>query len=162
MFELTQEIRDKRVAIAKDVIYQLEEQMYRATKGHYVTLPNTPITSINKIEGQLQEHLGKIMGADCCVCAIGAMFLSKVNLYNECKMEELGFAAHDGGTGFFDTQMRQNLEEIFDHEFLNQVESCFEGWGDKGYKLYQDNPDNYQRMILIMQNIIENNGELMI
>lgn len=143
----------KRVAIVKDVIDSLKAKKYFAKKSIYLEINEKDYGIVNQ----------EVLCSDntvCTVCALGGIFASKVKIANEFSNDlEL---THDG-------DMRKNLSKYFTEYQLHLIEAAFEGW-EKGnvstWKLKNNDHMKYirsysnpnDRMIVIMENIIENKG----
>ena len=75
--------REKRIAIAKDVIKRIKLGKLRvAHQGYFDRNKEFPIY------GSLQKQIEKAE-ANCRVCAMGGMLLSYARLYNEVRCESL-------------------------------------------------------------------------
>ncbi len=77
---------ERRVAIAKDVIEQVEGGRYWASSGNWCNMyePKKCHTLMASEEGQELQPV--INEANCAVCALGAVFASAVGLYDNCKV----------------------------------------------------------------------------
>lgn len=150
--------REKIVAICRDVIQQVKIRNYRADRIAYVSFVN--IRS-DESEGDLKEHLEEFESGGCEVCAIGAALVSKVRLYNSFDIRNVHRV--DDNVGFInDYIIRENLHDIFTIDFLYEIERHFEGSLD-GYEYFVEKYDSRnERLVALMQNIITNNGEIVI
>lgn len=136
------------VAIAKDVIAQIKCRKYTPEAGIYVcgADDNIPVTAIgNK---QLQPFL-KAGNLKCEVCAIGAVFLSSVRLFNDFIIPRY----------WDDADMKDKLGEYFSFIELRELEASFENWGDS---LFLETPlahlDAQDRMLFIMSEVVRQKG----
>ena len=119
--ELTREIRAKRIAVARDVLAQLDRKdvPLKVRRGTYLAGP--------MIEGRiagpsLQPYVDKLQEY-CEACAIGAAFLSYVRLFGvDCDVVRNFDRVWVG-----DDLMRDHLATIFDGRTLDLIESMFEG-----------------------------------
>lgn len=148
----------RKVAIAKDVLLQLAAGKMTATPGVYCRIYLSKPVTTEDLQTELQNL------ESCQVCGIGAVFVSKVNLANKFKIDH-GFGNDRFNPGH--ENMVENMSRIFtDHE-LAQIETLFEGWyrqingqlvDASNFRINVSNPTD--RLILIMENIIKNKGEL--
>ena len=120
--ELTREQRDKRVAVARDVLKQLDRADMRLKVRHnsYLSGPSFRGSfgggSLQSYVDELQQH--------CEVCMLGAAFLSYTRLYNGVETGVIYSGErrlHINGS-----DMRPHLETIFDARTLDLMESVFE------------------------------------
>ena len=152
----------KRITIAEDVIASLKLGKYEATPGNYFG-----ISSDNNEEDTIKDPQALLIheGVNCDVCAIGAIFASKVRKGNKCNID----LAYSDNT--HDTALIANLKGIFNEEELRIIETAFEGevqnncalneiaerkaeaWHNKNHPY-----DANKRLTAIMKNIIKNNG----
>ena len=165
---MTRRNRKLCVAIAKDVIAQLRLERFRAKTGQYigVILDNSVYNEDyhEALKESFQKHFKENKGTTCEVCALGAAFVSMVNIENKCSIDEV-ICQHN---------MFDRLEKHFGADNIALMESAFEGscmdnspngtnlsidmldvagkWGNK-YK------DNDKRLRAIMLNVIRNNGD---
>ena len=170
-----------RVAVAKDVIAQLKSRKLIAQAGTYCDL-GTSIFPEDK-DRQVNEVL---KDKTCTVCALGGIFVAQVNRFNDLKVCEVPNlrARFDNGscgeTTLYDDQIRDYIRKVFTPTQMSLIETAFEGrvmldnkmkWDESYYEaspkfqraegMYFDGGKNIadkERMILIMQNIIDNNG----
>jgi hypothetical protein len=136
----------QRVAIAKDVIKQIHGGTLtvatgRYCEGHYSYLnkffkDNTCITRHNVVE----------IRGNCLCCALGSMLLSRVFLGNKVPRH-----AWSDGIGW--EECRDGLR-CFTGDHLIEIECAFE----RGHPLYRKIPDPTDRLLAIMQNIVDHNG----
>jgi hypothetical protein len=127
---------EQRIEIASDVIQWLRAGRVIATSGIYLE----PL--------ERQEGAAKIDGVQCYVCALGAVFAVAVERDAvECSNV---FSYREGA-------MRGALAPYFDFGQLRMIEAAFEEWSYE--KEFGDQyEDDAERMIAIMQNIIDNDG----
>jgi hypothetical protein len=181
---------EKRVAIAKDVIAQIEANIYISRRGIYGSIYS------NNSENPLDRNISVQTIFDevaCNCCALGAMFMSNVKFNNQCTVDDVGRPV----------KMLKDLTNFFSVEQLIMIECAFENWSssdvlgdvdddyeedfsftltdgihagsninalglsrdklvenvDNAYKFGSSIEKNEERLIEIMNNIIENNGE---
>lgn len=122
----------QRVMIAEDVLEQIGAQQLIPTNGTYAARSN--------------------WNSSCNVCALGALAVSVMD------GEALGIGPRE---------MRSGLSPYFSADELELIEALFEGWklepDDRDtilhcYRWQTDGPRD--RLIAIMENIVENDGEL--
>lgn len=108
--------REKRIAIAKDVIKRIKLGKLRvAHQGYFDRNKEFPIY------GSLQKQIEKAE-ANCRVCAMGGMLLSYARLYNEVRCESLVPA----GLNLFE-HIASQLKGVFTNRTLAIIEGVFEG-----------------------------------
>jgi hypothetical protein len=168
--------RQKAVAIAKDVLDQLNAKKYFATEGTYLGLE----LAYKREDESLQHILEK---ESCNVCAIGATFASCVRLQNEVTV---GAVRNELGSVDF---MSGVMRGAFTFKELSVMEAVFEGCNISGgipdseehsigkyrgsligvtsddldFDLEYDNSGQDDLVMrALMQNIIDNDGRLKI
>lgn len=164
--------RQMCVKIAKDVLAQLRLKRFRATPGTYVKINSKEVDKlcmgddVTKLDAVMESSFKEFFKRDkqvtCQVCALGAAFVSMVNIENECSVEEV----------MNEEQMWPRLEKYFGRANIDLMETAFEcssyqnadsdiscelleaasDWGSR-----YDN--NTERMQAIMRNVIRNNGD---
>lgn len=160
---------EKRVAIAKDVIDQITAEKYVASCGIYMSIDT------NK-EYKEDESLQKVLDKEesCQVCAMGAIFASKVRLGNEFSVDQLN--GWVGDISASDRDILKATDDIFSLEQMRLMEFCFENDDIDSYfwrtmerddfntleakcnDFYYSYDGDSDRMLAIMQNVIDNNG----
>jgi hypothetical protein len=174
-------LEEKRVAVAKDVINQLNNKVISTDYFGYLNLNNYgELFKAGKSNEQVNNILPDIK---CDVCALGGMFISLIKYTNHCTVNELSEVGQD--------EIDKRLKEYFSEGQLCLIETAYEQFTDNyNYRdgavvvyegVYQDfkleklgiteddldraaqfNYDNYYHkdisLINIMKNIIENNG----
>ena len=134
----------KRVNIAKDALAWIEAGALTPYCGVYLDPTRYPTNE--EIDSGIQ--LRDIVLGPCKVCAKGALFIAKAVRYNNVKVDQWREASYYDGP----------LTEHFDREQLRLIETCFEGW-DIDYIDWKNNyPDPKDRLVAILQNIIDNDG----
>ena len=155
----------KRVMIAQDVLAQIKTKRYVAESGCWVQ-PNIKAACEKNLkdEDSVQELFAKKKIKSCNVCALGGLFMSCINLNNNTTVEDLKKEFYIGDFVYDDTKISNGLNRIFTQKQLILIESYFEG--SKGYFKGDDektlpflaNYNDDERLEMIMQNIIDNNG----
>jgi hypothetical protein len=117
---------EKRVVIAKDVLEQLRTQKFIAKCGAYVDdqIHNLDVFWPAEYGASLQAALPKVK--NCKVCALGAVFMSKVNKFNRFNV----------GDSLNSEDLRANLKGIFSYAQLFLIEAAFEGDGNDAGAYY--------------------------
>lgn len=160
---------EQRVQIAKDVIAQINLGRLKATSGTYFS---GKLSIKGKDKLPLKEVLGSVKS--CEVCAIGAAFVCAVDRNKSIKVEDFanafmsqsytnydtGKKANAGVVALDDEYMRKTLGKYFTHTQLTAIERVFEGWGHGNFSRELDgaNLSSEDRLIAIMQRVIEKNG----
>lgn len=151
----------KRITIAKDVIASLRLGKFNASPGTYFSLADK---NYREEEARPSDNQALLLDTaiSCEVCAIGAIFASKVRSGNKCNL--------DLGGSPDDNILINNLKGIFTEKELRIIETAFEGEAQSN--MVNDNieieaanwfrnnhPDkDDKRLIAIMKNIIKNKG----
>lgn len=156
----------KRVEIAKDVLAQLDIKRYNAEAGTYMAWTNGSYA----VKAETPQAKLDMPTVSCSVCAIGAVFCSRVRLGNEIDDVD----SHDGD------EMIALMADIFSEEELATMETVFEGSTVVAVDLNENRwqeaqtfretvadgmeewAEGYDEKMLraLMQNIINNKGEL--
>jgi|SRR6185436_1801424 len=152
--------KDLCVKVARDVLAQLRLKRYFAEPGTYVNL-NFDTYEDNVRQLSFKDFFKENKEATCNVCALGAAFVSLINIKNKCSVDEI-----DDHSTIFD-----RLEEVFGQKNMALMESAFESVrmvredyddydmlnaaADWGTKFYDDN----QRLRAIMLNVVRNGGD---
>jgi hypothetical protein len=166
--------QEQRIAIARDVIAQVENSAVLVEQGVYVGKDALGLGVFRS--GEIERTLTT---ERCEVCAVGAAFVSAVRLGDA--LDEDSFGEDDlwaRGRRLGDKPIRLHLRRFFGVEQLSLIEAAFErDWGfcevfindglgdetrcalceravDFGDAVYGHD----ERLIAIMQNIIDNGG----
>jgi hypothetical protein len=140
----------ERVAIAKDALAWVEAGALTPQCGVYVRPTIYPTQS--EVYKQLRDvYLGK-----CEVCARGALFLAKAVRFDNVLAGNFNMPSANLCA----------LEEHFEFQQIALIENYFEGrsvhWVNYNSDLYiywaRRHPSSSERMTLILQNIIDNDG----
>lgn len=179
--ELTREIRDRRIAVAKDVKLQHAANNFRIGFSYLAIYDDDEVSSA--IAGtrdapptDLKDVVDQVSLA-CGVCARGALLLSKARLFNDVPIASV-FETDEGWVNsIVDQDGTANLlSDTFDVATLARIEAAFEvsgalvdasieggldvdaevAWG----RLYMGSKDG--RLLAIMDNIIANDGEFIV
>jgi len=148
---------DKRKAIARDVILQIKTNKFLANRRSYIRFVGE---GSPKKYNSMQEFLLSEDDSQCSVCAMGAVLMSKARLGNVCGINDTD-----------DDDIIDNLKYIFSARQLRLMEAAFEGGSHHTSTLSAQSPANRraiefftkythaeERMLAIMNNVIDNNG----
>lgn len=170
----------KRVAIAKDVIAQINCEAYKPAAGVYVSLAPSDEAknegkSIQDLWNKPTDQMLDEGMLQCTVCAKGAMFMSHIRKdSSSCKVGQAQDGQHE-------PNIEERLTDVFSEKQLDLIEAAFEEsgsyYGDNhAPSAYDDETDSYtgrahkaevfgsryssdqSRLIGIMNNIIKNDG----
>jgi hypothetical protein len=155
----------KRVMIAQDVLAQLKAKRYFAESGCWVQ-PNIKAACEKNLkdEDSVQELFAKKKIKSCNVCALGGLFMSCINLNNNTTVQDLKDETYIGDLVADDDKLSNGLNRIFTQKQLILIETYFEGsegyfkGDDEETVTFFENYDDDERLEMIMQNIIDNNG----
>lgn len=172
-----EDLKDVRVAIAKDVIARLNNKTITARKRHWLKARFPIINYRSEVKEVLEKEL-------CDVCALGAIFYSAVVKYNELKFGEIWGnierSLNEDSTHTFHSMsldgIQYYLKDVFSEAQLMIIEAVFErGCGAFSEFSLQLSEEEMKKvvsfgegitpeacMIKIMQNIIDNDGKFKI
>lgn len=153
----------RRVAVAKEVIGRLNDfSSIESDHGYVIHDGDDDTGKYDKyfdLEYNEDEEDGVIklkrkhadqLIPQCTVCARGAMMLAKTAEFNN------SFLAHDLCS---EEATSDVLSDCFNDEELQEIEEHFELWYSASHKaLWADIEDPKDRLLAIMQNIIDNDG----
>lgn len=166
----------KRIAIAQDVIAQLDLEKIVAAQGTWLENVeyNEPIFTEEDVEKNklLSGKLAKVK--QCEACALGSMFMCTVDLAKDLRCNTLSDQLDSTGesSGVEIGDMEPYLVKFFARDQIRLIELAFEG-GDGGYDAETDaegcavvmfdiHDEAESRMRTIMQNIIDNKGTFVV
>lgn len=151
--------KEKRIAVLKDAISQIEAKRYLAETGTYCSLGYYDVSDLDK---PYHEKRDKIK---CTVCARGALLLSLFCLdKHSTTIEDLK------GEPF--NVIENYTDHIFSYSELHEIEAVFE-LADMNFTFYSRLKDNHkvdkivnqfehlgeeERLIAIFNHIIKNDG----
>jgi hypothetical protein len=173
MPELTREIRNKRVAVAKDILVQLDREDVPLMPSRLTYLESnkrSPIEFDAPLEGDLQPHVD-LLQRHCECCLIGAAFLSMIRLYDNCPATVVDATFLEDGFLWVDERdMKRALLAIFSKRELGLMEVMFEVWGQGSADEDRRRAGTYGRRFDsahdalrgIAQILIDNDGEFVI
>jgi len=171
-----------RVAIAKDVISQLNSKKLIPERLIWVEdskmgsiddfinskVDKIPQDELDDFAVDLSEYVCNIK--KCEVCALGAIFVSAVSLYNDMTIYPgRNYIAENLNWKVFEDLDTSPFIKYFTKSQMELIESAYEGHeGTHGVSsdkeevickaFYSKYPNDKDRMIAIMKNIIDNNG----
>lgn len=167
---------EKRVKIAKDVVKQLEDKKLRAESGTYFALSGKGENLKNCLLQKVEDpNLAQVtMSTKCTVCGIGALFVAAIENDGSVELQK-GFTDYHIGQ----REIHNQLKPYFTAKQLKLIEAFFErdlGFshgryfgGDYGTNSETINEfqkheivrerSAQKRLAMIMENIIENDGE---
>jgi hypothetical protein len=164
---------EMRIAIAKDVIAQIKAKKYNPTQGTWVDqvggqdYDSWLYHNALSCEIDVQNYTKNIK--KCNVCALGSLFVSAVNKYNNV-YGTFDTVSTDKVFDFKDMNNNSPLLRYFTLNQIQLIEHTFEGgigavyWDsdhsmvNKSHAFYSRYPDSKDRLLAIMKNIVENNG----
>jgi hypothetical protein len=169
---------EKRVMIAKDALQSIKSKIYKARTGTWVKISRTQIEKITELSKEQQcNNSSSIQSAiigleDCQCCAVGSLMLSMFKYVNEAAVTLDDIPRGYEYRGPFSLEILKpsktnlGIRKFFSLEQLKLIEFVYEGgdgWCDEiptsiRIKFYKKYPNKTQRMIAILENIIENNG----
>ena len=159
---------EKRIAIAKDVIAQIKSKRLLPQIGNGFLLPRMTNFENSWADGYTNLQVGTILAdRKCEVCALGAMFVSTIDMRDQATCNSLRVPRVDS---IRRTQIHEYLDDIFSVSQLTIIERAFEvdkldfddesvagALACEAFGLAID--DASDRLIAIMTNIIENKGQ---
>ncbi len=138
--------KEMRVAVARDVLAQLHHlRLSRSVylKGGFAL--DHDIENLQYMVDRLRDN--------CEACAIGAVFLSYVRVYDGVTTAE--FASNRYGEGSTcDAWMSEKLNAAFSPGMLREIERFYQGWNGRNV-----HDEEHEALRLIMENIVENGGD---
>lgn len=162
---------EQRVAIAKDVIAQLDAGLYDARHAGYLGWEGRAVSA--RCAKEVERIFEGVLGGTqvCHVCGIGSLFVSIVK-YGDVTPGEFFQASLDEGMG----SGRAKLAKYFTQEQLSMIEYAFERSPTGHTRRYIGRDpqlcervysytwrrlpdDRNERLRAIMQNVVDNGGE---
>jgi hypothetical protein len=180
--------REKRMAIAKDIIQQIKYQQLNVSRGLYVAIPGE--ASIESTFDYFDsfsnnDQINQILinsGVVCQVCARGAIFIAGLKRFNNLTVGDFR-KEHSLGKDIYSSIRETYERNFFEPQQLSLIERAFEkgaypmesrlsvqdviGWEDyerlcEACILYSLNLSEPDLLIKIANNIIRNNGDFII
>ncbi len=168
---------NQRIQIALDVLEQIKAKRIKASKGEYFKINSTKnvpeqfkTTNRFSFHPEINGDLKKIVSnvETCNVCAIGSVFLCVVERKNNFEVQHKSIYRNEFELNLH--EIKKYIEKFFTNEQLAKIEAAFE----KEFVSYVnilkiENPKDYekfckkykseQRLTLIMENLVVNNGK---
>ena len=152
------------VAIAQDVLAQIRLKRFKATPGTYVEVQfeeEDDDKYAAAMSASFQQYFKANKKTKCQVCALGAAFVSLVNIENKCSVENMMYNLKD---------LFERLERHFGQLNMGLMECAFERSSsnsrsyeyeliDMAVKWGSQYDDDTERLQAIMRNVIRNNGD---
>lgn len=163
---------EMRIAIAKDVIAQIKAKKYNPIQGTWVKsvggqeYDDWLLTASCEVD--VRDYT-KNMKA-CYVCALGSLFVSAVNKYNNVYGTYDSVSTFEVFSSIGTGENKSPLLRYFSSSQLQLIEFTFEGGMgafyfydnsstvERAYAFHEQYPDDKDRLIAIMKNIIKNKG----
>ncbi len=149
---------EQRVAVARDVLLQLDERKLVARSQQYLSLSyrQTPINGerfeFSEPHDLASQFAGddpnRALGNQCNVCAIGAAFVSLARRRGSASFDDIQELAESGQATY--------AMDVFPDVMLGDMEYYFELYDNKRRMRHLSAE---ARLRAIMQNIIDNGGE---
>jgi hypothetical protein len=140
--------KQRKVAIAKDVIKQVNAGVFDAKSQHGYVVPMN-----GYLNGPVEQRNAIAVAKECHVCARGALMLSRIAKFNDMVINPIcGNIEQE--------QTAKALEDAFTSRELYEIERAFEG-GEDGSdyrRFFLDHKNSNNRLIAICQNIIDHKG----
>jgi hypothetical protein len=154
-----------RVQIARDVIAQVKSRRLVAMRGNYGMV----LLSSDEWDAWMNDHeptdlRALLSGKRCEACALGSMFLAAVDRHDKIAMpparadtftrrEETRYLS-----SFFSASQLDLIESAFESTNICEYTRCFQDTVQRATKMFLSRVRPRQRMIQIMQNIVDNEG----
>lgn len=160
----------KRVAIAKDVLQQMQRDAIIPTTGSWLTEDiriGSAAGRIRNITSQTQLQAVLKAMQECHTCHLGALFVSSVEIANDFKVGDMTYNSFGHTTPGFPISLEGpslylQLEKFFERDQLNMMETVFEqNQGATHHEvgaIYGGINSPADRMRLLMENLILNKG----
>ena len=150
---------ERRVALAKDVIKQIHAKKIEVRAGWGFVAPKYDAWGSfydlpNDIEHEevISKDDVNVMKKDCYVCAMGALFLSRVDKFNKITWGDLNCKKPDHDS------IVKALRGSFSRRQLVMIENAFERYDGDGCEFGDALDDEDDRLLAIMQNIVDHDG----
>ena len=160
----------KRVLIAKDVIKLLKADKLTAATGVFIGLDDQHSTVHEELEATGLREAFLANEVQCEACGLGALMLSCTLYNNRCTCgDTILKGASIGHWIDRNYPIKNGLNKIFSRDQLKLIEQTFEGglgyfnidndYIENARRFYYNHPRHKDRLLAIMQNIVQNKGE---
>ena len=175
---------EKAVLVAKDVLKQISIGRYKPQAGRYIG--DLVISDFSDSNAQINEKFDSIKS--CTACALGSILLSCTHLGNKLLFSDIGIIGKRKQVGIGNLKNANVVDlfkDIFSKKQLLLIETAFEGFNGSSYgddqmsdrfgeylgkilskseakacdKFTEKYNNDYDRLVAICENIIENNGK---
>lgn len=164
-----------RVQGAKDALALIEAGAIEPRTGWYLADESVFSRRHVQVEDLLSQHTEKInkqvceytrayknSGSHCESCALGSLFVSLVNKHNDLTFGQFfktGNKPHKYLGKFFDSDQIELIETAFEQDLYYSSDHIDESQREAAMDFGQDYDDEKDRLVAILNNIIENDGE---
>lgn len=169
--------RQRRVAIVKDAINQILSSKIMPDNWGYCSIPNS-VQSLFNSSDDLKPILNSPIKNVCRVCALGSLLIADVSKNNKCSVSQAQsydfYSIYNRLSNIFDIKILEVLEYLFENgqcgTLLDQLEVTDgppERYSSKEIDIYNIYmlklpKDPKDRLLVLLRNIVRNNGELII
>jgi hypothetical protein len=165
---------EMRIEIAKDVIAQIKAKKYNPMQGRWVEQADGPdyddwlFENATTCKVDVRDYTNNIN--KCNVCALGSLFVSAVNKYNNVYGTYDSVSTYEVFSSIGTGEKKSPLLRYFSSSQLQLIEFTFEGgigafyFHDntptvkRAYDFHEQYSNAKDRLIAIMKNIIKNKG----
>lgn len=155
----------KRMAVAEDVLLQIDSGKIAPRKMTYITLLDFDYSQATK-SSDVTELLSQPQAA-CKACALGALAVSNfLRTGNRCPLSPMQDELHESLQGVFTSDQLYLIESAFekndftrDNAYDRDGEKVISERAERAVKFGMRYSSDESRLRAIMQNILENDGE---
>jgi len=166
----------RRVAIATDALGQVLAGGYTLSSDHgdYLSIEKSEINDDvtvmfrkRNLSSPASDSDVAFLQKNCQMCARGALLLSRVRKFNSCSLADVGFGRSRSEITYISASSDHTTDALkgaFSVTQLEMIEAAFERWGgihdgrDLAREFGEDHDDDDDRMIAILQNILDHKG----
>jgi len=168
---------EKRVEVAKELVWLLQKNLFRATHDYFVAEtelqePDYMFENGEDLQPLFEVPVMEEEGIRCEGCGIAGMFLAAVRLGNKVKAKHGGFGAY-----FSDDDIHNAIKHVFTSSQLDKIEYAYEQVSMIDCHFNIDEDESYrieiwresrglarrekdtEALIAICKNIVKNKGE---
>lgn len=174
--------QQRKVALCKDVIASIQNSTLHVDDGNYIRVRSRDYDFndlLPMLGCKLSKQQSKVLQERCKVCAIGSLFIRYLVNLDNFTLPEYSISEYADDITIDDDDMIKHLNDCFTPEELRFIEAAFE-MTNSHYKLHfnryllleeEDNfldacmkfgadfEDPADRLLAIMQNIVDHKGE---